>query len=200
MNCTSKTQYLFRINKGIEDDSDTVRLNEYVKHEDRPVPFSRMIYVGDGTTDIPCMRLVKEQGGFAIGVYKPKSNKSKHIADKLFVDGRVNFIAPADYTDNSVFDQLIKRIIDQIQYAYELEKYGKKCVPRNEKKNADIRNCDFQSVKETSLVEYSNTDTVLPKNGGGNGTCEDQKAGCNAEAAEGKGRDAAADAEGQTES
>lgn len=200
VNCTSKKQYLFRINKGIEDDSDTVRLNEYVKHEDRPVPFSRMIYVGDGTTDIPCMRLVKEQGGFAIGVYKPKSNKSKHIADKLFVDGRVNFIAPADYTDNSVFDQLIKRIIDQIQYAYELEKYGKKCVPRNEKKNADIRNCDFQSVKETSLVEYSNTDTVLPKNGGGNGTCEDQKAGCNAEAAEGKGRDAAADAEGQTES
>lgn len=165
VNCTSKTQYLFRINKGIEDDSDTVRLNEFVKHEDRPVPFNRMIYVGDGTTDIPCMRLVKEQGGFAIGVYKPKSNKNKQVADKLYSDGRVNFIAPADYTDNSLFDQLVKRIIDKIQYAYELEKYGKKCVPRPEKKNVEIQNRNLKEiVEEKSGEDVVSQETLQPPN------------------------------------
>lgn len=149
VNCTSKTQYLFRINKGIDDDTDTVKLNEYVSHEDRPVPFSRMIYIGDGTTDVPCMRLVKEQGGHSIAVYKPKARKSKATADKLFADHRVNFIAPAVYTAGSPLETLVERIIDKCASDFALERYGKKCKPRAK----TGRNCDRhdRSVQE---IEY----------------------------------------------
>ena len=62
VNYTNKTQFIFKINKGIESVYDSHRINEYIEEEERPVPFRRMIYFGDGTTDIPCMRLVKQQG------------------------------------------------------------------------------------------------------------------------------------------
>ncbi len=130
VNCTSKTQYLFRINKGIDDDSDTKRLNEFVKQEDRPVPFSRMVYIGDGTTDIPCMRLVKEQGGFSIAVYRPKSAKGRQTADKLYADGRVNFVVQADYRENAPLDELVQKIIGKIESDYCLEAYGKRINPK----------------------------------------------------------------------
>lgn len=147
VNCTSKTQYLFRINKGIDDDSDTKRLNEFVRQEDRPVPFTRMVYIGDGTTDIPCMRLVKEQGGFSIAVYRPKS-KGKHTADKLYRDGRVNFIAQADYRENAPLDGLVKAIIDKIESDYRLEAYGKRINPRPQFDNCEKRDRDFKKVVE----------------------------------------------------
>lgn len=130
VNCTSKTQYLFRINKGIEDDSDTVLLNSYVKPEDRPVPFSRIVYIGDGSTDIPCMRLVKDLGGYSIAVYKPRSQEKKTVAEKLYSDKRVNYIAPADYSEGSNLDELLKRIIDRIVSDYHLEKLSRRLNPQ----------------------------------------------------------------------
>ncbi|HML79391.1 HAD family hydrolase [Geobacter sulfurreducens] len=114
VNYTTKTQFLFRINKGVLNVYDNSKINEYVPKEERPVPFSNMIFLGDGDTDIPCFRLVKEQGGHAIAVYKPNTRGTKGKAEKLIKDGRVNFIAPANYTEGAEIDTVIKRIIDKV--------------------------------------------------------------------------------------
>lgn len=114
VNYTTKTQFIFRINKGVLNVYDNSKINEYVPKEERPVPFSNMIFLGDGDTDIPCFRLVKEQGGHAIAVYKPNTRGTKGKAEKLIKDGRVNFIAPANYTEGAEIDTVIKRIIDKV--------------------------------------------------------------------------------------
>lgn len=111
---TAKTQFLFKINKGIKDISDNKMINEFVAEEDRPIPFKNMIYFGDGETDIPCMKLVKQQGGHSIAVYKPSSNKKK-IAEKLIKENRVNFVCPADYSKNKEVHIVVKTIIDKIK-------------------------------------------------------------------------------------
>ena len=77
VNYTNKTQFIFKINKGIESVYDSERINEFIEEEKRPVQFRHMIYFGDGTTDIPCMKLVKQQGGHSIAVYNPRSRQKK---------------------------------------------------------------------------------------------------------------------------
>lgn len=114
INYTTKTQYLFRINKGTLDVNDDTGINEYVRPEDRPIPFERIIYLGDGSTDIPCMKLVKELGGHSIAVFKPHTKGARTEADQLIAQDRVNFIAPANYEDNRAVDRLVKSIIDKI--------------------------------------------------------------------------------------
>ena len=114
VNYTTKTQFIFRINKGIEDDNDHITINKFIPREERAIPFSRMIYLGDGATDVPCMRLVKDLGGTSIAVYPPR-NKTKHTAtEKLLTDGRVNFISQADYTSGSRLHELVKIILEKI--------------------------------------------------------------------------------------
>lgn len=113
VNYTTKTQFLFRINKGVTDLSDDKTLNEYTPENNRRVPFRNMIYIADGLTDVPCMRLVKSNGGFSIAVYQSNKN-SKEISKKLMVDDRVNFAVPANYTEGEKLDVLIKDIIDQM--------------------------------------------------------------------------------------
>ena len=113
VNYTTKTQFLFRINKGVTDLSDDKTLNEYTPENNRRVPFRNMIYIADGLTDVPCMRLVKSNGGFSIAVYQSNKN-SKDISKKLMVDDRVNFAVPANYTEGEKLDVLIKDIIDQM--------------------------------------------------------------------------------------
>ena len=76
VNYTTKTQFLFRINKGILDISNDDDLNRYIVEDERPVPFRNMIYIGDGLTDVPCMRLVKLNGGFSIAVYMDDVTKN----------------------------------------------------------------------------------------------------------------------------
>lgn len=125
VNYTTKTQYLFRINKGIEDITDDASVNEFVPDEDRRVPFSRMVYFGDGDTDIPCMKLVKNQGGHSIAVYK-RGGRSKDKARRLLADGRVNFIAPADYREGSDIHKYMMRVMDKITASYEISKLEKK--------------------------------------------------------------------------
>lgn len=110
VNYTTKTQYVFRINKQALDENDDASVNEYVKQSDRPVPFTRMIYIADGFTDVPCMRLVKEYGGKSIAVY----NGSKEVAKRLKKDSRVNFTSPADYTEGSDMERLVEHIIDHM--------------------------------------------------------------------------------------
>lgn len=117
VNYTTKTQFLFRINKGVLDGTDSDALNRYVPEEDRPVPFRNMIYIGDGLTDVPCMKLVKANGGHSIAVYG-KNNRKK--VEELLVDRRVDFLAPADYGPGKELDVLVKRVIDRMSIVQDL--------------------------------------------------------------------------------
>jgi phosphoserine phosphatase len=126
LNYTTKTQYLFRINKGSLHVYDHSKVNEYVPHAERPIPFTNMIFVGDGETDIPCFRLVKDLGGHSIAVYKPRTRRARTISEKLIRDGRVNFIAPADYSDGRELDRIVKGIIDKVAADYHLRGLGKR--------------------------------------------------------------------------
>ncbi|WP_256808002.1 HAD family hydrolase [Bradyrhizobium sp. Bra64] len=114
INYTTKTQYLFRINKGSLSVHDHGLINDFVPHEDRPVPFTNIIFIGDGETDIPCMRLVRDQGGHSIAVYQPGSKSKKARAEKLIHDKRADFIAPADYSEGRRLDQILCAIIDKV--------------------------------------------------------------------------------------
>lgn len=108
INFTLKTQYIFRISKGVLDIMDDDNLNKH--QEDRRIPYRNMIYIGDGLTDIPCMKLLKEKGGKAIALY-PSGNKEK--LKPLLNDGRINYACVADYSQNSTLE---KTVIDMIEY------------------------------------------------------------------------------------
>lgn len=117
---TAKTQFIFKINKGIKEISDNRKINQYIPEEERPIPFSRMIYFGDGETDIPCMKMVKEHGGHSIAVYA-NSNK-KTTAQQLIRNNRVNFICRADYTEGKEMHMIVKRVLDIIKADYEFKR------------------------------------------------------------------------------
>ena len=108
INYTSKTQFLFRIKKGVLDVNDT-RVNDYFPDDQIRVPFRNMVYLGDSDTDIPCMKVVNSYGGHSIGVYDPVSGKEK--VKKLLREDRVGYIAPADYREGSPLDRLLHEII-----------------------------------------------------------------------------------------
>lgn len=122
VNYTNKTQFIFKINKGVESVFDSKLVNRYIEENKRPVPFKRMIYVGDGTTDIPCMRLVKNFGGHSIAVYHPGQKGAQKELSSLIHDNRVNHVCPADYSDGSDIDTVVKTVIDKIAVDYRLEK------------------------------------------------------------------------------
>ncbi len=121
VNYTTKTQYIFRINKQVLDENDDKDLNEYVDPKKRPLPFTRMVYIADGITDIPCMRLVKEYGGRSIAVYNSESARAEKTARKLIDDGRANYMAAADYREGSDMEVLMKKIIDHMKADAQLE-------------------------------------------------------------------------------
>ena len=121
VNYTNKTQFIFKINKGVESVFDSKLVNQYIEEDKRPVPFRRMIYVGDGTTDIPCMRLVKNSGGHSIAVYNPEIRNARRELNGLIRDNRVSHVCPADYSEGSEMDTLVKTIIDKIEADHRLE-------------------------------------------------------------------------------
>ena len=116
INYTNKTQFLFRIQKGVLDINDP-GVNDYIRPEEQRVPFRNMIYIGDSDTDIPCMSLVNVNGGHSIGVYDPDS-KNKDKVYKMMQHHRIRYYAPADYTDGSDLDTVVKQIIQKTA-AYE---------------------------------------------------------------------------------
>ena len=135
VNYTTKTQFVYRINKGVFDSSDNDAINRYVPDEDRRVPFRNMIYIGDGLTDVPGMKVVKSNGGHSIVVY----GKDKKIARELIHDGRANFICNADYSDGMGLDKTVKGIIDFVaakDVLYRTESSGRKTVERELRKSS----------------------------------------------------------------
>lgn len=123
VNYTAKTQFLFRINKGVltVNSESANQLNRFTPEHERPVPFQNMIYIGDGLTDVPCMKLVKSYGGQAIAVYNQE--KGKHAAEQLKQSDRVNFMVPADYSPDSDIEVIVKAIIKKIQAVETMQSY-----------------------------------------------------------------------------
>ena len=118
INYTTKTQYLFRINKGVENHWNNVDINRYMSEVSRPIPFERMIFLGDGDTDIPTMKMLTYQGGHSIAVYDEA--RGSHDLDKihrLIADGRVDFLAPANYAEHSQLEIIVKGILGRIARA-----------------------------------------------------------------------------------
>lgn len=109
VNYTSKTQFIYRINKGILDVNDNKSLNEHTPHDMRRVPYTNMIYIGDGSTDIPCMKLVRTRGGHSIAVYTGERNDT---VNNMLIHKRVQFAAPTDYTAGSELEQIVFGIFD----------------------------------------------------------------------------------------
>jgi len=107
---TGKTQYLFRINKGVEDLANSI--NQHMPETARPIPFSNMIYFGDGDTDVPSMAVMRKNGGHAIAVYPPAKSKAKCV--DLYKAGRCDFFAPADYREGSDLFRRTCLLIDRM--------------------------------------------------------------------------------------
>lgn len=117
---TTKTQFLFKINKGIRQVSDNRRVNQFIPDSKRPIPFPRMIYFGDGETDVPCMKMVKEHGGHAIAVYNTPEKEA--MACQLVREGRANFMCTANYSRGGVMNIIVKRILDKIKADFEFDR------------------------------------------------------------------------------
>lgn len=119
VNYTNKTQFLFRIEKGVLDVNDD-GVNEYFEPDMLRVPFRNMVYIGDSDTDIPCMKLVNVSGGHSIGVYNADT-KDKSKVHRMMAENRIKYFAPADYSDGSDIDVLVKAIIDRTAVNERLE-------------------------------------------------------------------------------
>jgi len=117
INYTTKTQFLFRINKGIETTWDNARINRWQPMPERPVPFDRMVFIGDGATDIPSMKMVRFQGGYSIAVFDPdrwSQHESQRNIHQLIAEDRVQFVAPADYRQGSQLDVTVQGILGRM--------------------------------------------------------------------------------------
>ena len=114
VNYTNKTQFLFKINKGILNIHDSEEVNSSVPEDEKRVAFSNMIYFGDGETDVPCMKLTRQLGGSSIAVYDPGRKEKKKIADLLLSQKRVNYSCPADYSRGSKIEEIVTKIIRKI--------------------------------------------------------------------------------------
>ena len=123
INDTTKTQYLFRINKGREESGDSI--NEYMPELERPIPFTNMVYIGDGLTDVPCMTVVKNYGGFSVAVHKPDNKKSIDVCRSLVDANRIDYFAPADYRKQRKLEKRVHTILDIIiaKILFEREKF-----------------------------------------------------------------------------
>lgn len=163
VNYTNKTQFLFRIEKGVLDVNDQ-GVNDYFSPEDIRVPFRNIVYIGDSDTDIPCMKLVNTYGGHSIGVFdSEKQNKTKVY--KMLRNNRIKYYAPADYSEGSELDSLVKAIIDRTVYNEALE-----TIYYNNKKECDeeSRKDSEEEKKKMNLIislensrSFANTHTVI---------------------------------------
>ena len=119
VNFTNKTQFLFRISKGVLGINDD-GVNDYFAPDEMRVPFRNMVYIGDSDTDIPCMKLVNSYGGHSIGVYDPDTENKARV-QRMMRENRIRYYAPADYTEGSELDRLLQMVLDKTAAAEKLE-------------------------------------------------------------------------------
>lgn len=114
INYTTKTQFLFRINKGIHNSWDNKAINKFIEPKEREIPFERMIYFGDGDTDIPSMKMVLLQGGFSLAVFDRNNwanENTQRKVEKLISEERSSYVVPADYEEGSQLDVTVKGLL-----------------------------------------------------------------------------------------
>jgi hypothetical protein len=111
VNFTAKTQFVYRINKGVLDVSNDKDLNASMPDEGKRIPFTSMIYMGDGLSDVPCMKMMRSYGGQAIAVYQD-SNRAG--VEDLLAKGRVDYIFPADYSKGTALEETVKNILQRM--------------------------------------------------------------------------------------
>ena len=128
VNDTLKTQFIFRINKGKENLSENINL--HMPMPLRPIPFQNIMYIGDGLTDVPCMTVIRKNGGNAIAVYKSHNSPGKEICKELLKAERADFIAKADYKSGTELDRLIKLLLENIVGGI---RYGRESFRQSEK-------------------------------------------------------------------
>lgn len=117
VNFTAKTQFVYRINKGVLDVSDDRTLNDSMPDDSKRVPFTNMIYLGDGLSDVPCMKMMRAYGGQAIAVYQAANRKG---VEQLLRQGRVDFVYPADYREGTELEITVKNIIRKMAVSHQL--------------------------------------------------------------------------------
>lgn len=122
---TAKTQFMFKINKGIFSARDSKLVNESTADDEKRIPFTNMIYFGDGETDVPCMKIVTMFGGHSIAVYNPSKPGKKELAEKLQQEGRANFVVPSIYDAGSKAYKVVTAIIDKIRIDQALKELAK---------------------------------------------------------------------------
>ena len=153
VNYTNKTQFLFRIEKGVLDIND-LGVNDWFPPEDIRVPFRNMIYIGDSDTDIPCMKLVNTYGGHSIGVYNAETLDKTKVY-KMMREGRIRYYAPADYSEGTQLDELVKAIIDRTATNERLEEIHFRC--KKENMEADRQNSEEEREKRDLLISLENS-------------------------------------------
>ena len=117
VNFTAKTQFVYRINKGVLDVSDDKKLNDSMPDDSKRVPFTSMIYIGDGLSDVPCMKMMRAYGGQALAVYQEANRQG---VEQLLRQGRVDFIYPADYREGTALENTVKQIIRKMAVSQQL--------------------------------------------------------------------------------
>lgn len=163
VNYTNKTQFLFRIEKGVLDINDQA-VNSYFEPNQYRVPFRNMVYIGDSDTDIPCMKLVNINGGHSIGVYNSET-KDKSKVFRMLDENRIKYFAPADYTQGADLECLVKKIIDRTVVNETLEDIHFDCV---EKKISETKDQSEEDIKKEELIDkledsssFSNTHAII---------------------------------------
>ena len=141
INYTTKTQILFRINKGEFDIWDDEGVNRFFPHDERPYPFENMIYIGDGNTDIPCMKLVKQYGGYSIGLY----DRKKDTVMQMMYDDRISFYFKSDYSTDKELYKTVEQIIRTISCSDPLRRKSFRQYKESEKKK---RECNLDNLKQ----------------------------------------------------
>ena len=153
VNYTTKTQFLFRIEKGVLDINDP-GVNDSFAPDEMRVPFRNMVYIGDSDTDVPCMKLVNVNGGYSIGVYNADT-KDKTKVYKMMRENRIKYYAPADYSEGKELDILLKAIIDRTAENEALE--SRFYAYKREQTDADKQTNETEREKVDLLIKLENS-------------------------------------------
>ena len=111
VNYTNKTQFLYRVNKGVLDVSDDKTLNAHMPDDSKRIPFRNMVYFGDGLSDVPCMKMTRSYGGRAVAVWQ---DANRDAVRELLLRGRVDYIFPADYRPDGALESAVRDMLRSI--------------------------------------------------------------------------------------